>query len=100
MVGNAITNIKQAVTLHKAAGQLILTAVQETDFLTVHATAIVGNWVSHYETGTMGVFNVPTLRGILAAIDNLKGCFQYPCSCNGAAQPKFYKSLSAKHCRC
>lgn len=100
MVGNAVTCIKQAVTLHKAAGQLVLSTTQEADFMTVHSTAIVGNWVSHYETGTMGVFNVPTLRGVLMSIDNIKGCFQYPCSCNGAPQPKFYKSLAAKHCHC
>jgi hypothetical protein len=100
MVGNAIECIKHGVNMHKAANQLILTATQEIEFSTVHTTAIIGNWVSHYETGSMGVLNAPTLRGVLAAIDNLKACFQYDCSCNGGPQPRFYKSLSAKHCRC
>src|SRR3546814_7007466 len=52
MVGNCLDAITAAVDLNKRAGTLILDAQQITDLDTAHVPAIVGNWVSHYETGS------------------------------------------------
>lgn len=100
MVGNALDLMRHSIKMHKDAGKLVLTAVQENAILTVHTPAIIGNWVAHYQTAVRGSFNSHVLLGVLTTIDNLKGCFQYSCRCSGAPQPKFYKSLAEKHCGC
>src|SRR3546814_4870815 len=77
MVGNCLDAITAAVDLNKRAGTLILDAQQITDLDTAHVPAIVGNWVSHYETGSGSSLSAPVLSGIISSINALAECFRY-----------------------
>src|SRR3546814_10402691 len=76
MVGNCLGAITAAVDLNKRAGTLILDAQQITDLDTAHVPAIVGNWVSHYETGSGSSLSAPVLSGIISSINALAECFR------------------------
>jgi hypothetical protein len=52
MVSNCLDTIQAAIKLHKKAGDLILTPVQQKDIDTIHVPSLVGNWVAHYETNS------------------------------------------------
>jgi hypothetical protein len=85
-VGNAVAAIEAAVKLHKAAGDLILDAMQENGLQT-HIASITGNFVAHYATGS--------LQGVMQAIDRYAECFTRkdpPCS----GSKRFYRSLSRR----
>ena len=71
---NAITD---AVTLSQAANHCILSAQQVSGLQNHHAPSIVGNFVSHYETGAGTPFNVYALLGVLQSIYNLADCFTH-----------------------
>ena len=88
--GEYLGAIEAAVKLYKAAGQLVLTAVQEQD-LQVHSAAIVGNYLSHWSTGQAHAFSAPALLGVMQAIDAFPECFKYE-PVPGAPK-KFYASL-------
>lgn len=96
MVSNCLDAITSSVDLHKLAGTLILDAQQIADLDTVHVPAIVGNWVSHYETGSGSSLSAPVLSGVVASIDALAECFRYDDSSGGAVARKWYKSLSSR----
>jgi DNA repair exonuclease SbcCD ATPase subunit len=100
LVQGCLDAISEGVSLHKAAGDLILTRGQLARLETQHLPAIVGNWVSHYATGVVSSFDPHALLGVLDSVDELAGCFMYDCSCSGSTRRRFYKSLSAKHCSC
>lgn len=94
MVSNCLNAITSAIDLHKKAGSLILDAQQIQDIDTAHVPAIVGNWVSHYETGSGSSLSAPVLSGIISSIDALAECFRYDDTVNGSIVRKWYKSLS------
>jgi hypothetical protein len=96
MVSNCLDAITSAVELHKKAGSLVLDAKQVGDLGTVHVPTIVGNWVSHYETGSGSSLSAPVLSGVVASIDALTECFRYNDSSGGTVARKWYKSLSAQ----
>jgi DNA repair exonuclease SbcCD ATPase subunit len=96
MVSNCLDAITSSVDLHKRAGTLILDAQQIADLDTVHVPAIVGNWVSHYETGSGSSLSPPVLSGVVASIDALAECFRYDDSSGGTVARKWYKSLSRR----
>jgi len=100
MVGNAIEAIKAAIALHKAAGTLILPSAEEAAVMGTLIPQLVANWVSHYSTGGTGALSAYVLQGVLDSIDNLRKCFKYQCNCNASPQERFYRSLSAKACKC
>lgn len=100
MVGPCIDAIQSDVRLHKAAGALALSAQQERDLDTVHAPAIIGNWVSHYETGGAGAVAPAVLLGVVNSIELLADCFKYDCRCGGGIQRRWYKSLADRACPC
>jgi hypothetical protein len=97
MVSNCIDAIKECVELHRKAGMLILDPQQVTDFETVHVPALVGNWVSHYATGSGSSFSSPMLKGVITSIDNLADCFCFNHVSGGSTSRKWYKSLSSKY---
>lgn len=84
----AITN---AVTLYQAASRCVLTAQQVSDLQNHHAPAIIGNFVSHYETGAGTPFNAYALLGVLQSIDSLADCFTHVDPATG--QKRFYRRL-------
>lgn len=96
MVGNSLDAITAAVDLHKRAGTLILDAQQISDLDTVHVPAIVGNWVSHYETGSGSSLSAPVLAGVISSIDSLAECFRYDDTSGGTTVRRWYKSLSSR----
>jgi len=96
MVGNCLDAIKAAVDLHDQAGALILDAQQKQDLATVHVPAIVGNWVSHYETGSGSSLSAAVLTGVTTSIDALAECFKYDENVGGNTVRKWYKSLSSR----
>lgn len=96
MVSNCLDAIDAAVDLHKRAGSLVLDAQQVSDLGSVHVPAIVGNWVSHYETGSGSSLSAPVLAGIVASIDSLAECFRFDDSSNGTVARKWYRSLSSR----
>jgi ABC-type dipeptide/oligopeptide/nickel transport system ATPase component len=96
MVSNCIDAITDCVELHRKAGTLVLDQQQVTDLETVHVPALVGNWVSHYATGSGSSFSAPMLKGIITTIDTLADCFCFNHISGGATSRKWCKSLSSK----
>ena len=96
MVQNCIDAITDAVELYQKAGNLILDAQQVKDLSTVHVPAIVGNWVSHYATGSTSSFSAPMLKSIITTVDNLSECFRFSHTAGGTTTRRWYKSLSSR----
>lgn len=96
MVSNCLDAITSAIELHKKAGTLVLSAQQIQDIDTSHMPAIVGNWVSHYETGTGSSLSVLVLGGVVQSIDALTECFRYDGASGGSTVRKWYRSLSRR----
>ncbi|MCB9896588.1 MAG: AAA family ATPase [Planctomycetes bacterium] len=96
MVRNCLDAITSAIELHKKAGTLVLDAQQVQDTDTSHVPAIVGNWVSHYETGSGSNLSAPALGGVIRSIDALAECFRYDDTSGGSTVRRWYKSLSKR----
>jgi hypothetical protein len=96
MVSNCLEAIKVHTELHKSASTLVLDANQVTNLDTVHVPAIVGNWVSHYETGAGSSLSAPMLQGIVQSIDALADCFRYDDTTATPVVRKWYRSLSSR----
>lgn len=96
MVSNCLDAITSAIELHKKAGTLVLDAQQVQDIDMSHVPAIVGNWVSHYETGSGSSLSAPALGGIITSIDALAECFRYDDTSGGSTVRRWYKSLSKR----
>ncbi len=96
MVSNCLNAITSAIELHKKAGTLVLDAQQVQDIDNSHVPAIVGNWVSHYETGSGSSLSAPVLGGVVASIDALAECFRYEDTSGGSAVRRWYRSLSKR----
>jgi hypothetical protein len=96
MTQNCLDAITDAIKLHKAARTLVLDQQQVSDLETVHVPAILGNWVSHYATGSTASFSAPLLQRVIKTIDDLAECFQYDDMTSGRLQRKWYKSLSKR----
>jgi recombinational DNA repair ATPase RecF len=96
MVSNCLGAIKAAVDLHDNAGSLVLDTQQVQDLDTVHVPALIGNWVSHYETGTGGSLSAPVLLGVVQTIDDLAECFRFDDNSTGTVVRRWYKSLSSR----
>ena len=89
-----IDAITDAVTLYQAAGRCILSAQQINDLQNHHAPSIVGNFVSHYETGAGTPFNAYALLGVLQSIDDLGDCFTWVDPAN--SQKKYYRRIDLR----
>ena len=96
MVSNCLDAITSAIELHKKAGTLVLNAQQFQDIDTSHVPAIVGNWVSHYETGSGSSLSAPALGGIINSIDALAECFKYDDTSGGTKLNRWYKALDKR----
>jgi len=96
MVQNCLNAINTAVDLEKRAGSLVLTAQQIKDIDTIHAPALIGNWVSHYETASRGSLSAPVLSNVVQAIDDFSECFRFDDTSSGYIVRRWYKSLSKK----
>lgn len=89
-----IDAITDAVTLYQAAGRCVLLAQQISDLQNHHAPSIIGNFVSHYETGAGTPFNAYALLGVLQSIDDLADCFTWVDPAN--SQKKYYRRLDLR----
>ena len=89
-----IDAITDAVTLYQAAGRCVLLAQQINDLQNHHAPSIIGNFVSHYETGAGTPFNAYALLGVLQSIDDLADCFTWVDPAN--SQKKYYRRLDLR----
>lgn len=89
-----IDALTKAVDLHAAANRCVLTPQQISDLRNLHVPSIVGNFVSHYETGVGTPFNAYALLGVFQSIDDLADCFCYVDSTSN--QKRFYRSLDRK----
>jgi ABC-type hemin transport system ATPase subunit len=96
MVQNCIDAIRDGVDLEKRARSLVLDAAQEQQFTTVHVPAILGNWASHYATGSTSSLSARMLQSVVQTIDDLAECFRFDDSSGGSINRKWYKSLSRK----
>lgn len=96
MVSHCLDAITSAIELHKKAGTLVLDAQQVQDIDTSHVPAIVGNWVSHYETGSGSSLSASALGGVINSIDALAECFKYDDLSGVATVRKWYRSLSKR----
>lgn len=94
MAKHLIDAIKAAVDLNDAAGRLILEPSQLAGLGTAVAT-IVSNYLSHWSTGQTHAFTAPSLKGVMQAIENFAGCFQFEQPA-GSGQYRYYRSLSQK----
>ena len=90
----ALDAIQNAVALHLAAGQLILTAQQQAG-LQAHVASIAGNFLAHYATGSTQAFSGSSLLGVVRAIDDYAGCFMYE-DPPGSGNLRYYRSLSRR----
>lgn len=93
MVSNCLNAINAAVHLHKKAGDLVLDDAQVEALDKIHLPALLGNWVSHYETASTSLAP-PVLKGVLKTIDDFAECFRFVDKSNGSRS--WYKSLSKK----
>lgn len=89
-----IDAIGEAVKLYQAANRCVLTLQQITDLQNHHVPSIVGNFVSHYETGAGTPFNAYALLGVLQSIDALADCFTYVDPTSN--QKRFYRRLDRR----
>jgi hypothetical protein len=96
MVSNSLNAIEAAVKLHKAASSLILDAQQIRDLSTIHVPALIGNWVTHYETSSGTSVTPPVLKGVLTTIDKFAECFRYDDTSSTPPMRKWYSSLSSR----
>lgn len=96
MVSNCLEAIGAAIELQKKAGTIVLDAKQVADIDTTLVPALVGNWVSHYETASGASLAPPVLKGVLQTIDNFAECFRYDDASTGSAQRKWYRNLDAR----
>jgi hypothetical protein len=96
MVSSCLDAINDAVELHKQAGKLVLELNQIRDLDTAHVPALVGNWVSHYETGSGSSLSAQMLRGIVTTIDDFAECFRFDDNSTGTVTRRWYKSLSSR----
>ena len=96
MVSHCLDAITSAIDLHKKAGTLAINAQQVQDIDTAHVPAIVGNWVSHYETGSGSSLSAPVLRGVITSIDALAECFRYDNTSGGTTVRRWYKALDKR----
>lgn len=96
MVGNGIEAITGAVDLHAKAGALILEARQQNDIMKVHVPAVVGNWVTHYETSVSSGISPHVLLGVRKTIDALADCFMFDGATSGTTTRRCYKSPTKK----
>ena len=95
MVSNCLDSITQAVDLHKSAGTSILEARQVQDFEGVYVPALVGNWVSHYETTSGSSLSAPVLKGLINTIDAIAECFKHDYVQGAAKARRWYSALSS-----
>tara|TARA_R110001599_G_scaffold261569_1_gene461984 strand:- start:2497 stop:4968 length:2472 start_codon:yes stop_codon:yes gene_type:complete len=95
MASNLIDAINKAVNLHDSAGQLILEPAQLAGMHTA-TTTIIGNYISHWATGQTHAFSASSLKGVMKAIDDFAGCFQFEDPL-GSSNFRYYKSLAAKY---
>jgi hypothetical protein len=86
--------ITEAVKLYQAAGRCVLTTQQISDLQTRHASAIMANYVSHYESGAGTPFNAYALLGVLQSVDDLAACFMWTDPSDG--QQKYYRALDRR----
>ncbi|KRQ09158.1 AAA family ATPase [Bradyrhizobium manausense] len=86
--------IVDAVDLYQAAGRCVLSAQQMADIKNTHVPSIVGNFVSHYETGSGTPFGAYALLGVLQSIDALADCFTWTDSSQSPPIKRFYKRLN------
>lgn len=89
-----IDAISEAVKLYQGANRCVLTPQQLADLQNHHVPSIVGNFVSHYETGAGTPFNAYALLGVLQSIDSLADCFTYVDSANN--QKRYYRRLDRR----
>jgi hypothetical protein len=92
MADAALKAIRLAIDLHKSAGNLIMTPSQQATFST-NAIAAIGNFLSHYATGSTSTFSGSALSQVITAIDSLGACFQMEDPAGSGAW-RYYKSLS------
>jgi hypothetical protein len=86
--------ITSAVGLYQAAGRCVLSAQQVADLNTRHSSAIMSNYVSHYESGAGTPFNAYALLGVLQNVDDLAACFMWTDPNDG--QLKYYRALDRR----
>lgn len=94
MVQNCLDSITAAVGLHKRAGDLVLDNGQVSALQNTHVPCIAGNWVSHYETGSIASLAPSVLQGVLRTIDELAECFRYLDTASG--NHRYFKALSQR----
>jgi energy-coupling factor transporter ATP-binding protein EcfA2 len=97
MVANCLDAINAAIGLHKQVGDLVLDPQQVQDLDTAHVPALVGNWVSHYETATGSSLSPPALKGVLDTIDNFAECFRFEDTSSPTPRRRWYRSLSQRN---
>ena len=100
MMKNSLDAIKEAIELHKRAGQLILSSAQVEGLEKVLVPALLSNWVAHYATGRATSVSPYVLLGILDTMDEVDECFRYVCGCSGIPVNRYYSSLAKKGCSC
>ena len=71
-----------------------MSAQQISDLQNHHAPSIVGNFISHYETGAGTPFNAYALLGVLQSINDLADCFT--CVDPADGQKKYYRRLDRR----
>lgn len=96
MMGNALEAVSAALKLNKLAGPIVLTSQQEADFQNIHMPAVVGNFVSHYTSGSSIVLAGPVLSSIIQTIDSLTDCFRYDDTTTNPPTRRWYQSLTKK----
>ena len=97
MVSNCTEAINTAVDLHKLAGNLVLDTGQVSALVNIHMPTLIGNWITHYETGSGSSLSPSMLKSVLKTIDEYADCFKCTdTSCTRGRNRCWYKSLSVR----
>ena len=76
MVSNALDAINAFISLLNDAGKLSMPAPKQNHLQDVIVPTIVGNWVSHFETGNPDDIDGLMLKAVLERIDEFADCFK------------------------
>lgn len=96
MVQTCVDSIESALDLRVKAGEtLSLTTDQQRDVKNTHVPAIVGNIMSHYNTGGAGHFSPSAILGVVQKIDDFEKCFKQEDPA-GSGHYRWYKSLTER----
>ena len=87
--------IESSILLHRDAGNLALDDERLNDVGVFPVPIQIGNFLSHYESGSAASLSESFLRGVIESVDEFADCFMYS-DVHDKSSRRWYKSLAKK----